>query len=236
MRLAPLRSHSPWTQQKQTNLYHICHSTAVPKAALRGPSTSSTDSPASQHQTLFFSAALSLPLPYTGNNDNAKENKLHRTKQDRSTNHRQNSFPPPLRSQPHLPDATVERLTTRTIASHHPMPHMITLHITLPCPSWKNSRAIETGTSNRKRPKHPEVPVSRIRLSSMPLPVFRLSSPSQSSRLRHHVERAFARQRQISELGNRQIHARIQTVNDPTNRGLPYLLPGSGQTGLTKKH
>jgi hypothetical protein len=115
------------------------------------------------------------------------------------------------------------------------MPHMITLPITLPCPSWKNSRAIETGTSNRKRPKHPEVPVSRIRLSSMPLPVFRLSSPSQSSRLRHHVERAFARQRQISELGNRHIHARIQTVNDPTNRGLPYLLPGSGQTGFTKK-
>jgi hypothetical protein len=152
MRLAPLRSHSPWTQQKQTNLHHICHSAAVPKAALRGPSTSSTDSPASQHQTLFFSAALSLPLPYTGNNDNAKGNKLHRTKQDRNTNHRQNSFPPPLRSQPHLPDATVERLTTRTIASHHPMPHMITLshHTTLPI--------MEKLSRNRNRHVQPQAP------------------------------------------------------------------------------
>lgn len=85
----PLRQHSPQIiQQSKQNLHLICHSAAVPKAALRGPSTMSTESPVSQPQTLFLFRSVTFTFtstPIAQTTTTTPKNRLHCTKQDRNS-------------------------------------------------------------------------------------------------------------------------------------------------------
>ena len=85
----PLRQHSPQIiQQSKQNLHLICHSAAVPKAALRGPSTMSTESPVSQPRTLFLFRSVTFTFtstPIAQTTTTTPKSRLHCTKQDRNS-------------------------------------------------------------------------------------------------------------------------------------------------------
>jgi hypothetical protein len=225
LRLAPLRQHSPRSSTVQQNKQ--AYSTSVIRIpCLRPP----YDVLQRRRQTirclsikLSSSAALSLSLhlshtsvPSTDNSTNAKQinSVAHETRQEHQPPPELFPTIPPTSLCRPLKDYSANYCVAPFDASHDHTPFATTTLLR----SRKLSRKQARPTASAQHPKF-RFPSPLYLFSRLTSPILnRAMAPPRGTRTHSHDKKA-------AKSGNPHIHARIQ--NDPANRGLPYLIPGS---------